>query len=43
MNIKTESEDSTSPLQEHKDRVKYVGMLLDDTVSFKHHISYVTS
>ena len=28
---------------ERKDRVKYLGVLLDDTVSFKHHISYVAS
>ena len=35
VNIKIESE--------CKDRVKYPGVLLDDTVSFKHHRSYVTS
>ena len=39
VNIKIESEDGTSSLLERKDRVKF----LDDTVSFKHHISYVAS
>lgn len=43
VNIKIESEDGTSCLLERKDRVKYLGVLLDDTVSFKHHISYVRS
>ena len=43
VNIKIESEDDTSSLLERKDRVKYLGVLLDDTVSFKHHISYVAS
>lgn len=41
VNIKIESEDGTSFLLEHKDRVEYLGVLLDDTVSFKHRISYV--
>ena len=43
VNIKIESEDSTSSLLESKDRVKHLGVHLDDTVSFKHHISYVAS
>ena len=43
VNIKIESEDGTSSLLERKDRVKYLGVHLDDTVSFKHHISYVAS
>ena len=43
VNIKIESVDGTSYLLERKDRVKYLGVLLDDTVSFKHHISYVAS
>ena len=43
VNIKIQSEDGTSSLLERKDRVKYLGVLLDDTVSFKHHISYVAS
>ena len=42
-NVKIESEDGASYLLESKDRVKYLGVLLDDTVSFKHHISYVAS
>ena len=43
VNIKIESVDGSSYLLERKDRVKYLGVLLDDTVSFKHHISYVAS
>ena len=43
VNIKIESEDGSSSLRERKDRVKYLGVHLDDTVSFKHHISYVAS
>ena len=43
VNIKMESENGTSSLLERKDRVKYLGVHLDDTVSFKHHISYVAS
>ena len=43
VNIKIESEDGTSSLLERKDRVKYLGALLDGTVSFKHHISSVAS
>ena len=40
VNIKIASEDGTSSLLERKDRVEYLGVLLDDTVSFKHHIFY---
>ena len=43
VNIKIESEDSTSYLLERKDRVKYQGVFLDDTVSFRQHVSYVKS
>ena len=43
VNIKIESVDGTSSLLERKDRVKYLGVHLDDTVSFKHHISYIAS
>ena len=43
VNIKIESEDGTSSLVERKDRVKHPSVLLDNTVSFKHHISYVAS
>ena len=43
VNIKIEDEDGTSYFLERKDRVKYLGMFLDDTASFKHHISYVAS
>ena len=39
VNIKIESVDGASYLLERK----YLGVLLDDTVSCKHHISYVTS
>jgi len=40
-NIKIENEDGTFHLLERKDRIKYLGVLLDETVSFKHHISHV--
>ena len=43
VNIKIESEDGTSFLLERKDQVKYLGVHLDDTVSFKHYTSYVAS
>ena len=43
VNIKIESEDGTSSLLECKDRVKYLAVHLDDTVSFKHHVSYFAS
>ena len=43
VNIKIESVDGASYLLERKDRLKYLGVLLDDTVSFKHHLSYVAS
>ena len=43
VNIKIESEDGTSSFLERKDRVEYLGVHLDDTVSFKHHISYAAS
>ena len=43
VNIKIEGEDGTSYLLERKDRVKYLGVFLDDTASFKHHMSYVAS
>ena len=43
VNIKIESEDGMSYLLEHKDRVKYLGVRLDDTVFFKHHIFHVAS
>ena len=40
VNIKIGSVDGASYLLERKDRVKYLSVLLDDTVSFKHHISH---
>ena len=43
VNFEIESVHGTSYLLERKDQVEYLGMLLDDTVSFKHHISYVAS
>ena len=43
VNIKIERKDGSSYLLERKNRVKYLAVLLDDTVSFKHHISYVAS
>lgn len=41
VNIKIENEDGTLYLLGRKDRVKYLGILLDETVSFYHKISYV--
>ena len=43
VNIKIENENSTFIVLERKDRIKYLGVLLDETVSFRHHISYVCS
>ena len=34
-------ENGTFIVLERKDRIKYLGVLLDETVSFRHHISYV--
>lgn len=39
--IKFENEDDTFHLLERKDRIKYLRVLHDEIVSFKHHISYV--
>ena len=41
VNIKIENEDGTSHLLERKDRIRYLRVLHDETVSFKHHISYM--
>ena len=41
VNIKIENENGTFIVLERKDRVKYLGILLDEKVSFRHHISYV--
>ena len=41
VNIKIENEDGTSHLLERKDRIRYLRVLHDEIVSFKHHISYV--
>ena len=41
MNIKIENVDGTYHFLQRKDRIKYLDILIDETVSFKHHISYV--
>jgi len=41
VNIKIENENGTFIVLERKDQIKYLGILLDETVSFRHHISYV--
>lgn len=41
VNIKFENEDDTFHLLERKDRIRYLRVLHDETVSFKHHISYM--
>ena len=41
VNIKIENENGTFTFLERKDRIKYLGVLVDETVSFRHHISYI--
>lgn len=41
VNINFENEDDTFHLLDRKDRIKYLRVLHDEIVSFKHHISYV--
>ena len=33
----------TSSQLEHKDHVKYLGVLIDDNVSWKYHVAYICS
>ena len=41
--IHMQSADGTIHTLERKDRIKYLGVMLDETVSFKYHIAYVCS
>ena len=41
VNITIESSDGAKYALEKKSKIKYLGVLLDETVSFKNHISYV--
>ena len=41
VNITVESSNGAKYALEKKSKIKYLGVLLDETVSFKHHISYV--
>ena len=41
VNIKIENVDGICHFLQRKDRIKYLGVLIDETASFKHHISYV--
>ena len=41
--INMQSSSGTIHTLERKDRIKYLGVMLDETVSFKYHIAYVCS
>ena len=41
MNIKIKTVDGVWHFLQGKDHIKYLGVLIDETVSFKHHISNV--
>ena len=41
VNIKIESADGTINVLQRKQKIKYLGVLLDETMSFNHHISYI--
>ena len=41
VNIKIESADGTINVLQRKQNIKYLGVLLDETMSFNHHISYI--
>ena len=41
--INMQSSKRTNHTLERKDRIKYLGVMLDETVSFKYHIAYVCS
>ena len=42
-NINIESADGTINVLQRKQKIKYLGVLLDETMSFHHHISYICS
>ena len=41
VNINIESADGTINVLQRKQKIKYLGVLLDETMSFNHHISYI--
>ena len=41
VNINIESADGTINVLQRKQKIKYMGVLLDKTMSFNHHISYI--
>ena len=41
VNIKIESADGMINVPQRKQKIKYLGVLLDETMSFNHHISYI--
>jgi len=43
VNINIESADGTINVLQRKQKIKYLGVLLDETMSFNHHISYICS
>ena len=43
INIKLPNKDGNSDIIEKKDHIKYLGVLLDEKLSWKHHIAYVCS
>jgi len=40
--INMQSSNGTSHTLERRDRIKYLGVMLDEAVSFKYHIAYVS-
>ena len=41
LNINIESADGTINVLQRRQKIKYLGVLLDETMSFNHHISYI--
>ena len=41
VNVNIESADGTINVLQRKQKIKYLGVLLDETMSFNHHISYI--
>ena len=41
LNINIESADGTINVLQRRQKMKYLGILLDETMSFNHHISYI--
>jgi len=41
--VNMQSSNGTNRSLERKDRIRYLGVILDETISFKYHIAYVCS